>query len=306
MSRLVYRIICFLSDEVDMGLRAKKLGVNLAVTTEAKAWHQHLNAGGGKHRMFYTSYLMGRNKVYLAKKHFGFWRSAEQLAFHSFLFFKGVVGTILCVCILLFAAVIGINAYMISFSKKNFVTVDELKADSYDCILVLGAGLWSGKPSPMLKERLDFSLEAYNKGCSDRFLVSGDHGTKSYDEVNAMKDYLVENGISADCVYIDHAGFSTYESMYRARDVFKVQKVLIVTQKYHLYRAVYVARQLGIEAYGLDREELKYPVKNNIREAAARVKDFFYCIAEPEPTYLGEEIPIKTASASLTDDKVKV
>mgnify|MGYP001310720034 FL=1 len=190
--------------------------------------------------------------------------------------FKGVVGTILCVCILLFAAVIGINAYMISFSKKNFVTVDELKADSYDCILVLGAGLWSGKPSPMLKERLDFSLEAYNKGCSDRFLVSGDHGTKSYDEVNAMKDYLVENGISADCVYIDHAGFSTYESMYRARDVFKVQKVLIVTQKYHLYRAVYVARQLGIEAYGLDREELKYPVKNNIREAAARVKDFFY------------------------------
>lgn len=106
--------------------------------------------------------------------------------------FKGVVGTLLCVCILLFAAVIGINAYMISFSKKNFVTADELKADSYDCILVLGAGLWSGKPSPMLKERLDFSLEAYNKGCSDRFLVSGDHGTKNYDEVNAMKDYLVE------------------------------------------------------------------------------------------------------------------
>ena len=71
--------------------------------------------------------------------------------------FKGVVGTILCVCILLFAAVIGINAYMISFSKKNFVTVDELKADSYDCILVLGAVL-DGKSSPMLKERLDFSL----------------------------------------------------------------------------------------------------------------------------------------------------
>ena len=144
--------------------------------------------------------------------------------------FKGIIGMLLCACVLLFSAVIGINAYMISFSKKNFVTVDELKADSYDCILVLGAGLWSGKPSPMLKERLDFSLEAYNKNCSDRFLVSGDHGTKSYDEVNAMKDYLVENGASADCVFMDHAGFSTYESMYRARDVFKAQKVLIVTQ----------------------------------------------------------------------------
>ena len=81
--------------------------------------------------------------------------------------FKGIIGMLLCACVLLFSAVIGINAYMISFSKKNFVTVDELKADSYDCILVLGAGLWSGKPSPMLKERLDFSLEAYNKNCSD-------------------------------------------------------------------------------------------------------------------------------------------
>ena len=90
----VDNLLFMYSDEVDMGLRAKKLGVNLAVTTEAKAWHQHLNAGGGKHRMFYTSYLMGRNKVYLAKKHFGFWRSAEQLAFHSFLFFKGVVGNV--------------------------------------------------------------------------------------------------------------------------------------------------------------------------------------------------------------------
>lgn len=220
--------------------------------------------------------------------------------------FKAVIGTLICVCLLIALSAVGINAYMISYSGKRFVSVDRLNTDEYDCILVLGAGLWSGEPSPMLKERLDFSLEAYEKGCSDKFLVSGDHGTKSYDEVNTMKTYLTEKGVPAEAVFMDHAGFSTYESMYRARDVFKVQKILIVTQKYHLYRAVYIAEKLGLDAYGLDREELEYPVTNDLREAAARVKDFFYCIAKPKPTYLGEEIPIKTASASLTDDKIKV
>lgn len=219
--------------------------------------------------------------------------------------FKAVIGTLICVCVLLAVGAAGINAYMLSYSNKRFVTADGLNTDEYDCILVLGAGLWGGEPSPMLKERLDFAIEAYNGGCSDKLLVSGDHGTKSYDEVNAMKDYLVKNGVPSDSVFMDHAGFSTYESMYRARDVFKAQKVLIVTQKYHLYRAVYIARQLGLDAYGFEREELKYPITNSVREAAARVKDFFYCIVKPEPTYLGEEIPIKTASASLTDDKIK-
>lgn len=89
--------------------------------------------------------------------------------------------------------------------------------------------------------------------------------------------------------------------MYRARAVFKAEKILIVTQKYHLYRAVYNARKLGLDAYGFDREELQYPIYNDLRESAARVKDFFYCIAKPEPTYLGDEIPVKTASATLTD-----
>ena len=103
---------------------------------------------------------------------------------------------------------------------------------------------------------------------------------------------------------MDHAGFSTYESMYRARDVFKVEKVLIVTQTYHIYRAVYDARKLGLDAYGYKAERLEYPLINNLREAAARVKDFVWCIFKPEPTYLGEAIPI-SASGSLTDDRIR-
>lgn len=220
--------------------------------------------------------------------------------------FKIFVISVLCVGILCAGAVIGINAYMISYVSDYLIEADDLENYSFDCITVLGAGLWDGEPSPMLKERLDFALEAYKTGCSTKFLMSGDHGREDYDEVNAMKDYVVENGADKDSVFLDHAGFSTYETMYRARDVFKVEKTLIITQKYHLYRAVYNARKLGLDAYGYYREEKIYSVKNDIREAAARVKDFFYCISQPEPTYLGEEIPIKTASATLTDDKTKV
>lgn len=220
--------------------------------------------------------------------------------------FKIFVISVLCVGILCAGAVIGINAYMISYVSDYLIEADDLGNYSFDCITVLGAGLWDGEPSPMLKERLDFALEAYKTGCSTKFLMSGDHGREDYDEVNAMKDYVAENGVDKDSVFLDHAGFSTYETMYRARDVFKVKKTLIITQKYHLYRAVYNARKLGIEAYGFDREELQYPIYNDLRESAARVKDFFYCIAEPAPTYLGDEIPIKTASAMQTDDKTKV
>ncbi len=219
--------------------------------------------------------------------------------------FKRLIIAVLCLGLLCGVAVIGINAYMISYVSDYLLSVDDLKDENFECIMVLGAGLWDGEPSPMLRERLDFGLKAYETGCSPKFLMSGDHGRDEYDEVNKMKDVAIENGVPADNIFMDHAGFSTYESMYRARDVFEVEKMLIVTQKYHLYRAVYNARKLGIDAYGFQIEVLKYPIYNDMREALARVKDFFYCIAQPEPTYLGDVIPIN-GSGSLTDDKERV
>ena len=121
--------------------------------------------------------------------------------------------------------------------------------------------------------RLTFTSAAALK----KILMSGDHGQEDYDEVNAMKKYAVEKGVAADDVFMDHAGFSTYETMYRARDVFQAKKVIIVTQKYHLYRAVYIARALGLEAYGIASDPRPYSsvVYNNAREFLARVKDFF-------------------------------
>lgn len=200
------------------------------------------------------------------------------------------------------------NAYMYEFSSRYFLTVKEASQENFDCVLVLGAGVWGENPSHMLEERLNKGIEVYNTGCVDRILMSGDHGRTEYDEVNVMKDFAVEKGAVAEEVFMDHAGFSTYESMYRARDVFQVKKVVIVTQKYHLYRAVYNARKLGLDAYGVAADgqyNYSLPVRtyNNSREALARCKDIIWCVFKPEPTYLGEAIPI-SSSGVLTDDKV--
>lgn len=222
--------------------------------------------------------------------------------------FKRFICSVLLIGFLLAQIPILINAYMFEFSNRCFLTIEEAAEQNFDCVLILGAGVRKDKPTPMLKERLSKGVEIYDTGCTDRILVSGDHGRTNYDEVNVMKDFLIENGVIPDEIFMDHAGFSTYETMYRARDVFKVKKVVIVTQKYHLYRAVYNARKLGLEAYGVPADgmynyALSVRLYNNTREALARTKDFFWCIISPEPTYLGEVIPINS-SGSLTNDKV--
>ena len=219
--------------------------------------------------------------------------------------FKRIIATVLSLILLVGIAVAGINIYMVSSVDEYILTMDEVGEYDFDCVMVMGAGIWGTQPSPMLQERLDFGNEVYFTGCTDRILMTGDHAREEYDEVNIMKDCAIEAGVPTDNVFMDHAGLSTYESMYRARDVFQVEKMVIVTQKYHLYRAVYDARKLGIDAYGVAADKMQYGFYNNMREWLARVKDFIYCIVQPEPTYLGEAIPI-SASGSLTDDKERV
>ena len=222
--------------------------------------------------------------------------------------FKKLVSLFLLLALIFAQIPLLINAYIYEFSSKYFLTVDEAAKENFDCVLVLGAGVWGDGPSHMLEERLNRGIEVYKTGCTNRILMSGDHGREDYDEVNVMKDFAVDGGAIAEEVFMDHAGFSTYESMYRAKEVFQVKKVVIVTQKYHLYRAVYNARRLGLDAYGVAADgqyNYSLPVRayNNTREAIARCKDFIWCIFKPEPTYLGEAIPI-SSSGVLTDDKV--
>ena len=200
--------------------------------------------------------------------------------------------------------VIAANAHIKSVTKDFIIPESELKdLEDIDCILVLGCGVWDdGTPTDMLADRIKVGIRTYETGVSDRLLMSGDHSRKDYDEVNTMKAIAVESGIPADNVFCDHAGFSTYESMYRASDIFGADKIVIVTQSYHLPRAIYNAQKLGIEAYGISADERTYmgQMYRDARELLARAKDFVWCIIQPEPTFRGEKIPI-TASGSLTD-----
>ena len=206
------------------------------------------------------------------------------------------------IVILMTLSIIIINFY-IRFSTKKQI-VNHPKKDKYDAILVLGAGIWNNKPSPILKERLDKAIYLYKNNISPKIIMSGDHGKKEHDEVNIMKEYAIEQGIPSKDIFMDHAGFSTYDSIYRTKAIFETKKIIIVTQKYHLYRSLYIANQLGLVAYGVDAQKEKYifPEYRDVREIFARTKDFIKCIYKPKPTYLGKKIQI-TGNGDNTNDK---
>ena len=210
---------------------------------------------------------------------------------------------ILIIAVLGSGSVFGINAYVKHSASKHFITVETSEGIKVDCIMVLGAFVSNGKPTPMLRDRLLRGIELYNAGVSDKLLMSGDHGQESYDEVRVMKEFAIERGVPSEDIFMDHAGFSTYESVYRARDVFDVNSIVIVTQEYHLYRAVFVAKKLGLDVYGVTSDFYEYGGQGprDQREVLARVKDFIYTIIKPKPTYLGEVIPI-SGDGNLTND----
>lgn len=220
----------------------------------------------------------------------------RKLWYGKFKWIKRVLFIGMALGVIGICAVLGINRYVKS-QTETFIFPRESNAEipKVDCIMVLGAGLQEdGKPSLVLRDRLERGIELYKQGVSNRLLMTGDHGRSGYDEVAAMKQYAVDAGVPAECIFMDHAGFSTYESMYRARDVFEVKSLAIVTQPYHVYRAVYAARELGMAAYGTPSKETVYRGSWILewREKLARAKDFVWLIVKPEPTYLGEKIPI--------------
>ena len=210
-------------------------------------------------------------------------------------------------CVILGAAsVFGLDAYVrLSASPQILAPEQAAEIADVDCILVLGCLVKSGGvPSDMLHDRLRRGVELYDAGAAPKLLMSGDHGRDNYDEVDAMKQFAVDSGIPSTDVFMDHAGFSTYESIYRARDIFQAKKIIIVSQEYHLYRAVYIAQALGLEAYGVSADYRNYLGQSarDFREVLARIKDIGYCIIKPEPTYLGESIPI-FGDGDLTNDE---
>lgn len=218
-----------------------------------------------------------------------------------------VIAVVICIVL----GILACYAMMMNVEKRGHDKIISLECvtDDVDAIIVLGAGVKSdGMPCDMLIDRLKIAIEVYNKAPNAKILLSGDHGSKTYNEVKAMKKYVMENSdIDESDIFLDHAGFSTYDTMYRAESIFKVESAIVITNKYHLPRALYIGNSRGIEVYGISSDIRNYMNIDSYktREKLAQMKDFLYVnIFKPEPTYLGEEIPINSSDGRITDDEL--
>jgi SanA protein len=182
-------------------------------------------------------------------------------------------------------------------STRKFIYRDMEALPAKTAVLVLGSQIRRGKPSPVLRDRLDAGILIVESGKGGKLLLSGDHGQTNYDEVNVMRLYTLDSSrIQEEDIFMDHAGFNTYDSMYRARDVFEVKDLVIVTQEFHINRAVYIARSLGLDAVGFAVNQDRFGARSlyfwKFREYLARIKAFFAVLFKVKPRYLGEKIPI--------------
>lgn len=198
-------------------------------------------------------------------------------------------------CAFLVVLAFGLSAYVVGSARDRVLTPEESAPPEVDCILVLGCGVYSdGTPTPMLADRLARGVELYEAGWADKLLMSGDNRSQYYNELATMCQVAQDKGVPREDIVLDYAGLSTYDSLYRARDIFGVKKLVIVTQEYHLYRALYLAQALGLEAWGVaaDGQNYRGQTMRDLREIVARDKDFFWAILQPEPTYLGDPEPL--------------
>lgn len=206
-----------------------------------------------------------------------------------------MIFVLLGIILLIGIAALALNIYTVKTAEKSVFTADTYKStDKADCILILGAGVRNGKPTPMLRDRLLTGIALYENGAADKIIMSGDHGREDYDEVNVMRAFALERGVKSEDIFLDHAGFSTYDSVFRAKNIFGAENIVIVSQKYHLYRALYIAKKLDMSAAGVSADLNAYggQFKRDIREIIARDKDFFKCIIKPKAQIMGDKIPL--------------
>jgi len=206
------------------------------------------------------------------------------------------IGFILVVIIFVVLVNININKF-----GENICDQDNLNKQA---ALVLGAKVYNnGKMSDIFKDRVETAIKLYNEGKVEKILISGDHGRKDYDEVNAAKEYLLENDVVSEDIFLDHAGFDTYDSVYRARDIFQAQSLVIVTQDFHLSRALYIADKLGIDSCGVSADLHQYygEEARNRREILAKVKAWLDIVFNSKPKYLGDAIPLSGSGLNSRD-----
>lgn len=199
------------------------------------------------------------------------------------------------IAILFLASIVVIFAVnvIVHVGAKPYMYDDIQEAPKVQTAIILGASvLPSSSLSGILKDRVNTAIKLYESKKVSKILVSGDNGTLDYNEVDPVRVYLLKKGVLDEDIFLDHAGFDTHSTMYRARDIFKVGSVLIVSQSFHLPRAVFIARWLGIDAYGASADGGRILLSNYIREVFANEKAILYLMLDIKPKYLGTQIPI--------------
>lgn len=205
--------------------------------------------------------------------------------------------------VLLLIAVLGLNACVVHAGSKNIVSSAAVQQQQADCILVLGCAVHGYEPSLMLKDRLNTAVQLYKSGAAKKIIMSGDHKATDYNEVGVMKAYAMLQGVPDADIFMDPEGLSTYDSLYLAKNKFGCRSVLVVTQPYHLYRALYTAGFLGLKAKGVPADGNNYGGQffREVREIAARNKDFLVTAFVAEENYTGPVLSL-TESGTVTND----
>lgn len=179
-------------------------------------------------------------------------------------------------CLIVMLILVGIFRNYKEYEKNYIFKLEELSSH-YDAVIVLGAGIREdGTPCDILKDRLLAAVKVYNKGLSNKVVLTGEHRDKNYSEVISMKNWIIKYGIPEEDIILDGCGFCTYDSMYRARKKLFIKSAVICTNRYHLPRALYLAKKLGITAYGVASDIRPYDRmdKYKKRERLAQIKDF--------------------------------
>ena len=199
--------------------------------------------------------------------------------------------SLLCILIILIgliAVLWGVSTYFYESTSDIIYSEIENLPDS-NTVIVLGASVHSnGKLSPILQDRVDTALKIYNAGKAQQFLLSGDNRSNDYDEVNAMKNYLLERNVPEAHILTDPAGIDTYDSMYRSNAVYKINKAIVVTQNFHLPRALFIANGLGLDYAGFAANTKHYKIENSLirREKLANIKAIYEVIIQQIPNNL--------------------
>lgn len=203
-----------------------------------------------------------------------------------------LAGLLLCAALALLIPV------FLRLATGPFMYSNASEVPNAEAVVVLGASVVRGRPSPALAKRADAAIELYTAGKATKILVTGDNGTLTYDEVTPVRKYLTDAGIPDEDIFLDHAGFDTYSSMYRALHVFQARSITVVTQDFHLPRALFIARRLGLEAYGLAAAGEGGFNRDYLREIPASSKALWDLWMGRMPRYFDEEIPLSGSGTS--------